>query len=606
MNILSINRKRRRIDFNRACASEVVVDAGIFTILVQDATESYRIVIRTGICRLTAYLTIRVFAACSNGNLARIDIIAIDKVRMLLICCPRDIRVTIGLGSRAADIGIASEDFERTLRCCNGIALFASQILPLCIDNKVWTRIIAASFINVTFHTGLFFRSTLTRKLDFARIAILQVAFMESRREFLVRNAVRTVTAREGSRCRRRVIAYVSHITIRLCLIISFDRDCRLYLEDVLVRIFRLSIRIKAVAALRAGVPAGSRLAVEVRAELVAVWRCGVDFPVAVRIDGLLCRSQVLEGTICTACIDDDRIVCRRLGNQRAIIRRAILIDGDFTRCTLADELNPISSRNAVNQDIAVRGDIHMAFDCRNTVADCDTIACNVNVVVGIDDTREHCLRLILAAADIDSASIRDVKVTQCNGMTDVAFQVNTAAIAVDDKAGMRQVLFLNKTFRRASGRLNIIPIRGKAKAYRDIWTRVIWFFGGFTCNIRFTVVPVGVIVFRRRAIILSKFGAFDAIGILNQSFRSSNPIVSISIRTICRTIRISTTSTTDKERIFLALARQRILQRRRNSCQIGIACLCATFCTTLGQYLSKIPVVSYIVPSYLFSCSGA
>ena len=354
--------------------------------------------------------------------------------------------------------------------------------------------------------------------------------------------------------------------------------------------------------------PAGSRLAVEVRAEIVAVWRCGVDFPVAAFAsrDGFLCRSQVLEGTIRAACVDDDRIVCRRLGNQRAIIRRTILIDGDFTRCILTDELDLIRGRDAVNQDIAVRGDIHMAFVRRDTVADCDTVARNVDVVVDIDDTRECCLRLILAAADIDSASIRDVKVTQRDRMTDVAFQVNTAAIAVDDKAGMRQVLFLNKAFCRASGRLNIIPIRGKAKAYRYIWTRVIWFFGGFTCNIRFTIVPVGVIVFRRRAIIPSEFGAFGAIGIRNQSFRSSNPIVSISICTIHWITRIAAASTTDKERIFLALARQRILQRRRNSCQIGIAFLCATFCTPLGQYLSKIPVVSYIVPSYLFFCSGA
>ena len=599
--------QRRRIDFNRACASEVVVDAGVFTLFIQDATESSRILIRTGVCCRATLLLLGVVTTFFNGN--RANLVIIFKVRSGR--CPRDIRGTIGLGSRAVDIGIAFEDCERTILRCNVIAFFASQIMTLCSDKKVWTRIIAARFINVTIHTGLFCRSALARKRDFACIAILQVIFMERMRVFLFRNTVSAIASLKVSCCCCRILRYVSQITIRLRLVISFDRDCRLYLEDVLVRIFRLSVRIETAAALRAGVPAGSRLAVEVLAEIVAVWRCGVDFPVAARAsrDGILCLCcirRVMEGTICTACIDDDSIVFRRLGNQRAVVRRAVIVNGNITRLALADELDLISSRDAVNQDIAVRGDVYMPFVCCDAIADCDTVARNVNVVVDIDDTRESCPRLVRAAADIDSASIRDVKVTQRNGMTDVAFQVNTAAIAVDDKAGMRQVLFLNKTFRRASGRLNIIPIRGKAKAYRYIWTRVIWFFGGFTCNIRFTVVPVGVIVFRRRAIILSKFGAFDAIGIRNQSFRSSNPIVSISIRTIYRTIRISTTSTTDKERIFLALARQRILQRRRNSCQIGIACLCATFCTPLGQYLSKIPVVSYIVPSYLFSCSGA
>ena len=353
-------------------------------------------------------------------------------------------------------------------------------------------------------------------------------------------------------------------ITISLGLIVRRNGQGRLYLEDVLVRIFRLSICVESVAALRAGVPAGCRLAVEVRAEIVAVWRCGVDFPVAARagLDGILCLCcirRVMEGTIRAACVDDNGIVCRRFGNQRAIIRRTILIDGDFTRCTLADELDLISSRDAVNQDIAVRGDIHMAFVRRDAVTDCDTVARNVNVVVDIDDTRENCPRLVRAAADIDGASILDVKIAQCNGMSDVALQGNTAATTVDDETRMLQVLFLDKTFRRASGRLNIIPIRGKAKAYRYIWTRVIRLLCCFARKIRFTIVPVGVRVVRRRAIILSEFGAFSAIGICNQSFRSSNPIVSISICTIHWITRIAATSTTDKEWIFLALARQRV-----------------------------------------------
>ena len=353
LSIADSDRQARFLDFNRTCANEVVVDAGIFTILVQDTAESCRIVIRTGICRLTILLTICVVTTCSNGNLVSIDVIAIDKVRMILICCQRDVRVTIGLGSRATDIGITSEDFKRTIRCCNGIAFFASQILSLCVDNKVRTRIIAARSINVTIHTGLFFRSALTRKLDFARIAILQGAFLESRRESRIRNAVLAIAAREGSRCRRRVFRYVSRIAIDFRLIIGFDCDCRLYLEDVLVRIFRLSIRIEAVAALRAGVPAGCRLAVEVCAEIVAVWRCGVDFPVAAfaGLDGFLCRGQVLEGTICTACIDDNGIVFRRLSVQCTIIIG--VIQDDCTVLTRRRQVDPFASLDAIDIDVA-------------------------------------------------------------------------------------------------------------------------------------------------------------------------------------------------------------------------------------------------------------
>ena len=324
MDVTRIELQHRLIDFNRTCASDVVVDAGIFTILVQDTAESCRIVIRTGICRLTILLAICVVTTCSNGNLVSIDVIAINKVRMILICCPRDVRVAIGLGSRTTDIGITSEDFKRTIRCCNGIAFFASQILSLCVDNKVRTRIIAARSINVTIHTSLFFRSALTRKRDFTRIASFQVAFLESRFESIIQNAVlNIIAAREGSRCLRRVLGYISRIAIDFRLIIGFDCDCRLYLEDVLVRIFRLSIRIEAVAALRAGVPAGRRIAVEIRAESITVRRCGINFPVAVCAsrDGFRCRRVIMEGTVRAASVDDDSIVSRGICLQRALIR---------------------------------------------------------------------------------------------------------------------------------------------------------------------------------------------------------------------------------------------------------------------------------------------
>ena len=371
--VFRIDRQLCFVDLNRACASEVVVDAGVFTLFIQDVAESNRILIRTEICCRATFLILGVGTAFFNGN--RANLVVIFKVRSSR--CPRDIRVAIGLGSRAADIGIALEDFKRTICCCNGIAFLASQILPLCFDNKVWMRIIAARFINVTFHTGLFCRSALARRIDFARIAILQVSFLESRCEFLIRNAVRTIAAREGSCCRRRVRGYISFITIRLCLIIRFDHNCRLYLEDVLVRIFRLSIRDETVAASRAGVPAGRRLAVEVLTERVAVWRCGVDFPVAAFAgrDGVLCRSQVLEGTICAACVDDNGIVIRRLSNQCTIIMG--VIQYDCAALTRRRQVDLFMSRDAIDINVARGLNTNAIIDGGNAIAYLDICATN-------------------------------------------------------------------------------------------------------------------------------------------------------------------------------------------------------------------------------------
>ena len=556
------------VDRDITVASNGVVGIGVVGEV--NVAEQELIVVGTGVSGNTIHMSIlagRIVATVADGILdtRRIKLITIGKA---LTCCTRfsidvfifERSIAIGLRCTAVQDNGTTRDFQLTfVKCCNTVAFQALKRLILDID------VIDSKFFiigpTITICTRSRRSLTSTGQLVAAAVAVHDAAafgnFLERVR--ITRNIVRVAIFADefGFFLSRQVNGF----TIDRGLIISRNGQSRLYLEDVFVRIFRLSIRVESVAALRAGVPASCRLTVEVRAEHVAVRRCGVDFPVAVRTgrDGVLCRSQVLEGTICAACINDDSIVCRRLGNQRAVVRRTVIVNGDISRLARADKLDPICSCNAVNQDVAVRDDIHMAFVCRDAVTDCDAIARDINAVVDMDDTREGCIRLVLATADIDSACLLDIKIAQRNGMTDVAFQVNTAAIAVDDKAGMRQVLFLNKAFRRASGRLNIIPVRGSAKTYRYIWARIIWFFCSFTCEIRFTIVPVGVIVFRRRAIILSELGAFGAIGIRNQSFWTSNPIVSISIRTIYWIPRIATASTTDKERIFLALARQRI-----------------------------------------------
>ena len=428
MDVTRIELQHRLIDFNRTCASEVVVDAGIFTIVVQDTAESCRIVIRTGICRLTILLAICVVTTCSNGNLVSIDVIAIDKVRMILICCPRDVRVAIGLGSRTTDIGITSEDFKRTIRCCNGIAFFASQILSLCVDNKVRTRIIAARSTNVTIHTSLFFRSALTRKRDFTRIASFQVAFLESRFESIIQNAVlNIIAAREGSRCRRRILGYISRITIDFALIIGFDCNCRLYLENVLVTVMRGSILIKAVGAVGVCMPAGRRLAVEVCAEIVAVWRCGIDFPVATFAgrDGLLCLCcicRVMEGTFCAACIDDNGIACRRLSNQCAatfsIIRQS---DRAVPRRISRDQTNLIAILDAMDRDIVRRFDGNKAIRC-NLAIDSNIFICsrrgNLNLFVCGNLTNIH----IALRGNLDVAICK-----ACSGIRMIIMDINGA-----------------------------------------------------------------------------------------------------------------------------------------------------------------------------------
>ena len=129
--------------------------------------------------------------------------------------------------------------------------------------------------------------------------------------------------------------------------------------------------------------PAGRRIAVEIRAKRVTVRRCGVDFPVAVRIDGLLCRSQVFERTICTACIDDNGITCRGIRLQRAIVR-AMRAERNRTIIACASQMDLILSRDATYRQITISRHIDMTRICRDTVANRYILARNINVVINI------------------------------------------------------------------------------------------------------------------------------------------------------------------------------------------------------------------------------
>ena len=583
--VFRIDRQLCFVDLNRACASEVVVDAGVFTLFIQDVAESNRILIRTEICCRATFLILGVGTAFFNGN--RANLVVIFKVRSSR--CPRNIRVTIGLGSRAADIGIALEDFKRTICCCNGIAFFANQILPLCFDNKVWTRIIVARFINITIHTGLFCRNALARRIDFARITILQVSFLESRLESLIRNAVRTITAREGSCCRRRVRGYISFITIRLRLIIRFDRNCRLYLEDVLVRIFR-SIRVETVVASRAGVPAGRRLAVEVRTERVAVWRCGVDLPVAACAsrDGircLRCICCIMEGTICAACINDDSIVCRRLSNQCTIIMG--VIQYDCAALTRRRQVDLFMSRDAIDIDVARGLNTNAIIDGGNAIAYRDICATNRYTFICTDLASVRSASSRCSATNGHVASRIDCEVLQTHRQSSIALQINLTTASLYFKTRMSQIFLLDKALGRTGRSSNIVPVRSDTIAYCYIRATVIRLCRRGMRSLRISLMPFRIIVLQWRTAVIRKLRSFAARYL---TFRSGNPIITFAMFGICWIDRTPAAFTADEERNFTSRCCKRILKRGSNRCQIRIVYSRTAASTILSQPFRRFP----------------
>ena len=286
-----------------------------------------------------------------------------------------------------------------------------------------------------------------------------------------------------------------NRFTVGLFLVVSRNRQSRLCLEDVLVRIFRLSVRIETVAALRAGVPAGCRPAVEVRAELVAVWRCRVDFPVAVRIDGFLCLRRIrciMEGTICTACIDNDGIVCIRRGNQCAtalgIIRqsnRAVAIrigraqanliaildamdrdiirrfDGNKAiRCNLAIDRNIFICSRRGNLNLFICGNltnIHIALRGNLDVTICRVFSSIRMIVMNINRPKDFDIACRRLDGQVAQACAFAAAQTSCIRHTFRAYGY-IACTAIDGKCRVRQFCFTNKSMDCACSIPYIIP----------------------------------------------------------------------------------------------------------------------------------------------------
>ena len=571
-----ITRNRVLVDGDITITSDCIVRIGVISEV--NIAEQELIVVGTGISGNTIRMSILAGSICTtiaDGILdtRRIKFIIIGKA--LTFCTRFSIDVlilerSIAIGLRCTavqDNGTAIDCQLTFVKCCNTVAFQALKRLILDIDviNSKLTIISLTIAICTRSRCGL----TSTGQLVAAAIAIHDAAafgdFLESVR--VARDIVRgAIFADEFSFF---LSCQVNGFTIDLGLVVSRNGQSRLRLEDVLVRIFRLSIRVEAVAALRTGVPASRRLAVEIRAERVAVWRCGVDFPVAAfaGLDGFLCRGQVLEGTICTACIDDNGITCRGIRLQQAIVR-AMRAERNRTIIACAGQMDLILSRDATYRQITISRHIDMTRICRDTVANRYILARNINVVINIDNTRERRARSTRAAADIDIASIFNREILQGDGMTNIAPEIDIAAIAVDDKTGMCKIFFLYKALRRTCSLTDIIPFRCRTKANRYIRTGVVWLHFRIASQGRLTAVPVCVVVLKRFAAVLRKFRTRTTIG---QAFRTRYPIVAIPVRGIYRIILIAAAPAADEQRILLTLADKRVFKCRRDGRKIRI-----------------------------------
>ena len=428
---------------------------------------------------------------------------------------------------------------------------------------------------------------TSTRQLVAAAIAVHDAAafgnFLESVR--VARDIVRVaIFADEFSFF---LSCQVNGFTIDLGLVFSRNGQSRLRLEDVLVRIFRLSIRLEAVAALRAGVPAGCRLAVEVCAEIVAVWRCGVDFPVAAfaGLDGFLCRGQVLEGTICTACIDDNGIVFRRLSVQCTIIIG--VLQDDCTVFTRRRQVDLFASLDAIDIDVARSLDINTIIDGGNAVAYGDVCSMNRNTFIRTNLTSVRSASSRSSATNGHVASRIDCEVFQAHRQSSIALQIHLTAASLYFKTRMSQILLLDKSLCRSGRSGNIVPVRSDTITYCYIWTAVIRLCRRGMRSLRVSFMPFSIIVLQWSTAVICKLRAFAAGGL---TFRSSNPIITIAMFGICRIDRITTAFTAYEERNLTSRCCKRILKRRSNRCQIRIVYSRTATSTILSQPFRRFP----------------
>ena len=225
--------------------------------------------------------------------------------------------VAVGLAAAAVDVDLASEDFDGAAILCSGIFIaacftFVRQVIAFRSSFDVVNRLVIGftdrCFIAARTRCGLC--PAITRERAAAIVVVSYVAFVEGIRIF-VDVMLFIILSGKGCLSGGRDIVIRQFLTVDFRHVVSGDINGRLYLEDVLVAIVRRSILVEAVRTIGVCMPLGVRAAVEVRAELIGIWRVRIDLPVAARAsrDGFRCRRVIMEGTVRAASIDDNSIV---------------------------------------------------------------------------------------------------------------------------------------------------------------------------------------------------------------------------------------------------------------------------------------------------------
>ena len=474
------------VDGDITITSDCVVRIGVVGEV--DVAEQELILVGTGISGNAARVSIlagRIVAAVAGGifDTSFIKLIILEKTLTLCARFRIDVliferSIAIGLRCTAVQDNGTTPDFQLAFirKICKAVTFQAlKRIVRIILDFNVINSPLFIICLIFTLCTSSRCSLTITGQDVFTIVAIHDAAALGDFLESIRIASDILLLAIPVEKLSFRLSRQFNGITISLGLIVRRNGQGRLYLEDVLVRIFLLIILIpvEAVAALRAGVPAGRRLAVEVRAEIVAVWRCGVDFPVAARIDGFLCLRRIrciMEGTICTACIDNDGIICIRRGNQCAtalgIIRQS---DCAIAIRICRDQTNLIAILDAMDRDIVRRFDGNKAIRC-NLAIDSNIFICsrrgNLNLFVCGNLTHIHItLRGNLDVAICGVLSSIRVIVMDINGSKDfdIACRRFDGQIAQARAFAAAQASCIRHTF-RTYGYIACTTIDGKCR----------------------------------------------------------------------------------------------------------------------------------------------
>ena len=362
-------------------------------------------------------------------------------------CCEFPVvdgRIAIGLAAAAVDVDLASEDFDGAAILCSGIFIaacftFVRQVVVVRsfdVVNRIVLRFTGRCFIAA--RTRCLLCPAFARERAAAIVVVGYVAFVEGIRIFV---DVMFVLILSNERCFScgRDIGIRQFLAVDFRHVVSGDINGRLYLEDVLVAVV-LTCQIRSARR----TPLCVRAAVEVRAELIGIWRVGIDLPVAARtgLDGRdVCRGQVLERTACTLHIDDNSIVVLRIGVQRTVIMLFVQYDRAIRR----GQVDVFMRLDAIDMDVARSLDVD-AFSIRcNAVANCDVLARDTDTFVRVNNAR-----VVAAAADCNIASV-DLDILQSNRVAEVTGNVDFRIASIDDESRMRQILFLDKATNRSS-----------------------------------------------------------------------------------------------------------------------------------------------------------